>query len=424
MIGFLAAGALTQVFALVLHRLKDCRSHVLKPDGAITKTHITYQIARALTPSVVDDPLLFWINLISALLIGLSDQQVLMGLVVLAIVSGVQGASYSMLIAQFISFFTLITHAATFSSLRPYFRRFRWLTLIRVAVMLTAYVLWILANNTVFVVLEEILARPEWLDADSTETYTLMHDALSVLFAIECGLMTWVYLSMIPSLYLSDELIKVRKIVARWPLRKANIDTTIISDWLQERQMGRSINRNGEVTQSSTIGHIILTPYAMFCRLYLRTKSKAARALLWLVAELFFPWMVIPAVLLLLFVGLLIFLCYAAKAFQKDTEWNYGQVLTLVMLVLPFWSMICLYAGMYYISILSAYVQYADQESEQKEDAIQEKKEMAAQGENVTVDSKAWADQPHSLGNSLDTGDLDTPGSEYRPVSRNLGRER
>src|ERR1700712_3331237 len=109
MIGFLSAGVLTQFFALLLQRLKDCKSNSLKQNGETTRTHLTYRLFKYLSPAAIEDPLQFWINLVSAFLVGLSDQQLLMGLLVLAIIIGTKGASFSMLIAQWISFFTLIT---------------------------------------------------------------------------------------------------------------------------------------------------------------------------------------------------------------------------------------------------------------------------------------------------------------------------
>jgi hypothetical protein len=198
LIGFIVAGGLTQIFSIILHRLKDCKSHTLGPNGAATKTHITFRIAIALAPSVIDDPLQFWINIISALLVGLSDQQVVMGVLFLLIIIATKSASFSMYCAQFVSFFTLITHAATIASMRPYFRKYPKMTTIRVCVMLLGYSIWLFANAVIFGVLIEIEDARWYKPATPAEdTIRIRHSGLTVVFAFEFSLITWVYSSMV-----------------------------------------------------------------------------------------------------------------------------------------------------------------------------------------------------------------------------------
>jgi hypothetical protein len=198
LIGFIVAGGLTQVFSILLHRLKDCKSHSLRPNGAATKKHITFLTAKALAPSVIDDPLQFWINIISALLIGLSDQQVVMGVLFLLIIICTKGASFSMYFAQFTSFFTLITHAAAIVSMKPYFRRYPKMTVIRVMVMLLGYSIWLFANGLTFLVMEEIESA-WWYQSVPPELddVRMMHKGLKTIFGYEFALITWVYSSMV-----------------------------------------------------------------------------------------------------------------------------------------------------------------------------------------------------------------------------------
>lgn len=153
---------------------------------------------RIITPSVVDDPLQFWINIVSTLLVGLSDQQVLMGALLLIIIVATKGASFSMYFAQFISFFTLITHAATVVAMRPYFRKFKKLAAIRIGVMLVGYLIFIFANASIFRIMDEINAAA-WYQAvaGSDQTISDLHQALSVMFGVEISILTWVYLSMV-----------------------------------------------------------------------------------------------------------------------------------------------------------------------------------------------------------------------------------
>lgn len=345
MIGFLSAGALAQVFSLILHRLKDCRTHTLRPNGAITKTHVTYRIAKVLSPSVVDDPLHFWINLISSFLIGLSDQQLVMGLLVLAIITGTKGASFSMLFAQYISFFTLLTHAATFSSMRHFFRIYRRLTSIRVMVMLAAYCLWMAVNVAMFQIMRQIMHLPGLPDDTIGELDETMQSMITI-FGVEAGVMTWVYLGMIPSLFMSDELIEVRKVIAKWPMRSEVLDTSAISNWIEKLDTGSyKIRADGQTRRLFKISEILLAPFALFCRIFLRTSSKPGRTLLWFIAEIFFAWALVPLVLLIIFLALLVYLILVSDQYASRTEWNFGQIVTIAVVVLPLWSLIQNYAS-------------------------------------------------------------------------------
>jgi hypothetical protein len=345
MIGFLVAGGLTQIIALLLHRLRDCKSHTLGPNGLVTKTHITFRIASALAPSAVDDPLQFWINIISVMLIGLSDQQLVMGLLILAIICGTKGASFSMYMACYISYFALITHAATMITLRSYFRKFKWMTTIRIITMLATFCLWIVANAAVFG-LFNLIRRSALPDS-----YTVYKDYLlsyqqrfTIIFIVELVAMIWVYSSMIPSLFISDEHVRVRKAVAKWPIRKEVLDDSTISSWILDPITEVENDNTGGLMKKS-FRDSLLRPYKLFCRLYLRTKSKPGRVILWLVAEILFPWALIPVVLFVLFLALMIALSSSAQSYEGDTVWSFGQILPPVLVVLPFWTLAQAYAG-------------------------------------------------------------------------------
>lgn len=198
MVGFIVAGGLTQIFALFLHRLKGSKSHALGPNGATAKTHIVYKFTRLLTPSVVKDNLQFWINIVSALLIGLSDQQVLMGVLLLYIIIATKGASFSLYYSQYISFFTLITHAATIVSMRPYFRKYPRMTAIRIGVMLAGYAGWIFSNVLSLNIMREIM-HASWYPLFFGEDQTVvdMRAGLLPLFIWQVTAISWVYLSMV-----------------------------------------------------------------------------------------------------------------------------------------------------------------------------------------------------------------------------------
>jgi len=299
--------------------------------------------------------------------------------------------------AQFISLFTLITHAATVASMRPYFRKYRWMTAIRVSVMLAAYILWLLCNSTIFYYIDAIissdLTKPPY-DADGTvsQEFRDTHSVMSYLFGLNCAVMSWVYLSMIPSLFISDELVKVRKAVAIWPLRKGAIDDSIIQDWLHRRNTPSR-------SKTKAISNILLWPYAIFCRLLLRTKFKPARAILWLVAEIVFAWSLIPVALLLLFIILLFILGYVADSYVSTTDWTFGQILPIAMMFLPFWAMVQGYAEDWQV-------------------AIDEKKEAESQGSQGGYPNDKKEKQQFLVNDiSADTPDGESIMAEERPRS-------
>lgn len=404
MIGFLVAGGLTQIFSLIVHRLKDCRSHTLGSRNAATRRHVTYRIAKVLAPSAVDEPLQFWINIISALLIGLSDQQLVMGLLVLALIAATKGMSFSMYMTSYISYFTLITHAATMVTLRPYFRKYRWMTVIRILIMLAAFSLWVIISISCIGAFD-ILSQstlPEVLE--SGWDFSTIGRNFVVIFCVELGVMSWIYLSMVPSLFISDRLIQVRKAVGRWPMRKEKLDDSAIRDWILEWSLP---------------GDIILWPYKLFCRLFLHTKSKIGRAVLWVIAEIFFPWSIIPATLLLLFIGLLFLLIGVEGQYSSSTEWNFGQLLPVAMVALPFWALVQGYAGKYTGSFNSFLVHLTHWYIEDKEAAIEEKKGLQEKEEYANSDRERSLNKPHAFSNelSVDSEDGDVGEPVYRPRS-------
>jgi hypothetical protein len=100
--------------------------------------------------------------------------------------------------AQFVSFFTLITHAATIASMRPYFRKYPKMTTTQVCVMLLGYAIWLFANAVIFGVLIEIEDARWYKPATPAEdTIRIRHSGLTVVFAFEFSLITWVCSSML-----------------------------------------------------------------------------------------------------------------------------------------------------------------------------------------------------------------------------------
>lgn len=147
-------------------------------------------------------------------------------------------------------------------------------------------------------------------------------------------------MKQVPSLFLPGSLVKVRKAVAVWPLRRGPLDDHVIRDWVERRDMKGS---DGSI--KGRLGNMILFPATTFCRIILRTKSKPLRAVLWLVAEIVSPWTLNPLALLALFITLLISLCVLAGLFKGTTEWTFGQVLPIAVVGLPFWQLAQAYSG-------------------------------------------------------------------------------
>ena len=144
--------------------------------------------------------------------------------------------------------------------------------------------------------------------------------------------------------FIPDSLVKVRKAVATWPFKNGTLDDSIIHDWVQRHDtqsspdgIFKSIGRG--------VSTILLWPATLFCRLLTHTKSKPPRAILWLIAEILNPWALVPFILLVLFIASLLLVITIADTFQGDPEWNFGQILPIAMVFLPFWALVQGYAG-------------------------------------------------------------------------------
>lgn len=264
-----------------------------------------------------------------------------MGFLVLAIITATKGASQSIYNAAYLSYFTLITHAATVAVMRPYFRKFSILTSIRTFIMLAAFALWIFCEILVITFLNEITASQVPIFMLLRPSFLEIRSQYVVLFGIEVGFMSWIYFGMIPSLYLSDELFKVRKALGRWPLRRGTLDNSVVSDWALKR---KDPQYNKGLKQRFC--NILLLPARSFCRVYLHTRSKIGQTILWIIAELIFPWTLVNLALFGLFVGLLYDISKEEADYAKSTEWNFGQILPLAVFAFPFWGMAVMYSGM------------------------------------------------------------------------------
>jgi hypothetical protein len=147
-----------------------------------------------------DKPLEFWKDVLERLVLSFSDQQLLTGLLLLPIALVKYwgpGDWGDLFYAADLAFFSSITHAVTLFALQTYFRQYFWMTLIRLILTGTTFILW------AFVALYEAhLNLIPWPAGAPLSSY-VQSIVVGVFEILEVVGLLWVYWSIGLSLYRS-----------------------------------------------------------------------------------------------------------------------------------------------------------------------------------------------------------------------------
>jgi hypothetical protein len=103
----------------------------------------------------------FWKKVLEKLVLSLSDQQLLTGLLLLPIALAKywgRGDWGDLFYAADLAFFSSITHAATLLALQAYFSQYFWMTLIRLILTGTTFILW--AFVALYEAHQDLIPRP------------------------------------------------------------------------------------------------------------------------------------------------------------------------------------------------------------------------------------------------------------------------
>ncbi|KAF8847941.1 hypothetical protein BDZ45DRAFT_733250 [Acephala macrosclerotiorum] len=209
-VGFILTGAITLLVSLVLSRLEV---HILSSDTP--KSRCIIRLARRLAPGNIHTPLEFWKKVLEKLVLGLSDQQLLTGLLLLPIAlvkywgRGDWGDLYY---AADLAFFSSITHAATLLALQTYFRRYFWMTLIRLILTGITFILW--AFVALYQAYQDL--KPSYLMPLSLDAIPIVVGVFEVL---EVAGLLWVYWNIVLPLYISEPALLARSATLPWKIR-------------------------------------------------------------------------------------------------------------------------------------------------------------------------------------------------------------
>jgi hypothetical protein len=333
LVGFILTGTITFISSYTTLWLRRLSSNPRNQPYFLKK----------LTPHSVTDPAEFWISILTELVLQLSDQQLIVGLLLLICAyikywpSSVIEGSNNLWTATDIVCFSSFTHAATLLTLRPYFRKHRQLATGRVIMMYIIYILWL-------VVAVQILS-PNKPRGSTKEPQVIANFWRAATYIEALGVM-WIYLIAYLPIFLSKEAAEVRDVISKG----SKGDLEVVKAWIDHHKRR---NSSGSVLRTVwkkynpyAFARRYLTRFAVrFSELYVNTKSKWLRCMLWAAAELLFPWYIAGIILGVLWafsLGALILSLYQSGL---ASSWDFGQLLPAVMVLLPFQSFISVIAG-------------------------------------------------------------------------------
>jgi hypothetical protein len=171
--------------------------------------------------------------------LGLGDQQLLTGSLLLPIALynyyWPTSKHLSFYYAANLAYFSSITHAATLIALRQYFRRYFWMTLFRLILTGTGFILW------AYVAIEDINNA---FNHGAGEVIKFAPTTGGILLAEIVGL-AWIYWSVGLSLHVSEKALLARVAVGK---RRSRRNIAAVQEWLDELEendsrFGKTLSR-------------------------------------------------------------------------------------------------------------------------------------------------------------------------------------
>lgn len=280
MTGFIVTGTVTVIFSLLLQRLRNVSDLTRHQRTQQRHNRITFWTAKRLAPKNVKDPLRFWIDVLERLVLQLSDQQLLTGLSLLAISYATfwPPLSISLQWTARIALFSQITHAATLMALRRYFSQYFWMTLVRLIITVSSFILWAILALFDIQYNNALLKEGQGAALRINTTYRI----------IELTGLTWTYLSVIAYVYVSDNAVQARSEVSQI---RADSTFEAVQDWIKETRGKRLLESSDQQSRferyvKRSITELVIT----FYHSYMQSRSVPVRLLLWSLGEVFIPW--------------------------------------------------------------------------------------------------------------------------------------
>lgn len=267
------------------------------------------------------------------LVLGLSDQQLLTGLLIEACAlakydndtSRVNHSMHNLFIAADLAYFSSVTHATTLVTLLPFFRGHRKLSNARMILVYATFAMWFYSN------VEGLQRYPAGAKDFKNPLFSFN---FLVQIAEVFGLVS-LYVTICISMYVSDRALETRKALSGG----SDHDIPVILAWVEIH------HATFQCTPVSIRIRNPLTCFAVwFCDLYLRAKP-LGRKFLWVVAEFLFPWYTTSILLGILWTLGVYLLGYDLSKWGSVQSWGFGQLLPMFLVVLPFLTLAESYAG-------------------------------------------------------------------------------
>lgn len=258
--------------------------------------------------------------------LGLSDQQLITGLLVLIVAYAkyLPGNNTNLFIAGDLVFFSNITHASTLMILRTYLRQHRKWKWCRIYLMYLTSWLWIVQACIYLVVFTNMHHS-----SPVPPQLAFYSEIVQIIGVI------WINIVVLLPLIISEKAIMVRDSLSR-PSQTGLLDVEAgILD----------IQEDCRKTSRWNLGRGFTKFYVWFCQKYIRQRPTAFRGALWITLEVVFPWYTTIYILVGLFMFGLVFLVLDVQDSGISYEWGFGQLLPTFLILLPIFTIFETFTG-------------------------------------------------------------------------------
>jgi hypothetical protein len=321
--GFILAGGLTlaaSIATILLRRLQKTRN----------------QRRSEITPCQHHNLADLWTDILETFVLGLSDQQLITGLLVLivAYTKYLPRYNFNFFIAGDLVFFSNITHAATLTTLRSYLRRHGKLKWCRIALAYLTSLLWVV-QTCIYLAFFPSLRHSSPVPA----RLAFYAEIIQIIGII------WINFVVLLPLFLSERAIMLRE--ALRPSSQVgcpDIEACIgvIEDVWQKNPRGG-------------LGRGFARFYIWLCQRYIRQKPRILRVAMWITLEVVFPWYSTILILVGLFALALVYLVVDVQDGGIANEWGFGQLLPIFMILLPMFAIFETYVGTFASRLIMKY---------------------------------------------------------------------
>ena len=310
------------------------------------------QLGRPAVGCFVDrDNVRYWRHHLTTVILGLSDQQLLTGLIILCIAFAKYDAIsiYDFSAAADVAYFSIVTHAVSLFTLMEYFWQKRWLYRLRVLLILSTFIMLVACM---------IFGHRAWY-------YVRWYDRRTLGYSMACfwsdkpwahantpNFLMWTQIVFVGWMYWAvilhvliyrTETAKARAALSHWPFRNMpNYRQRALDEWYEKW------------ASTSTGGWFqrLRRPSAALAMHYTAKRQERPRyfapldLIIRFAIEVCFPRKFIFILLITTWIIAVILMHYDySYALELGGDWEFGQVFAVAVIALPFMSLANLYAG-------------------------------------------------------------------------------